>query len=75
MPEFLVADGFSGLHTNAFALIVDRFLGRGAWDFRGPWLGTGIAYWKSDVEREGFGEPYTPKRLNAEVSLKIGYHF
>jgi len=45
VPDFVVADGFEDQTTDAYALIVDRFLAPEK-EGKGWWIGTGFEYWR-----------------------------
>lgn len=52
-PGFLVSDGFEKKRTDAYAALLDRFVGRKKDRLEGFWGGGGIELWRSRIRREG----------------------
>jgi hypothetical protein len=52
-PSFLVTDGFEKKRTDAYAFLVDRFLGHHRSDLKGFWLGGGAELWRSRIRQDG----------------------
>lgn len=50
-PSFLVSSGFEKKRTDAYALLVDRFLGAHRAEFKGFWVGSGVEYWHSRIRQ------------------------
>ena len=50
-PSFLVSSGFEKKRTDAYALLVDRFLGARRHEFKGFWVGSGVEYWHSRIRQ------------------------
>lgn len=51
-PRFLVSDGFEKKRTDAYAALVDRFVGRKKDRLEGPWGGGGVEVWRSRIRQE-----------------------
>ncbi len=52
-PSFLVTDGFEKKRTDAYALLVDRFVGRKRNGLQGLWIGGGAELWRSRIRQDG----------------------
>jgi hypothetical protein len=52
-PSFLVTDGFEKKRTDAYALLVDRFVGRKRNSLQGLWIGGGAELWRSRIRQDG----------------------
>lgn len=52
-PGFLVTDGFEKKRTDAYALLVDRFVGRNRNSLQGLWIGGGAELWRSRIRQDG----------------------
>jgi hypothetical protein len=55
-PSFLVTDGFGKKRTDAYALLVDRFLGHHRSDLKAFWLGGGTELWRSRIRQDGISD-------------------
>ncbi len=56
VPGFMVKEGFNDKRTDAYAFLVDRFLGRKRVLQQGWWLGGGVEVWKNRIRAEGYSE-------------------
>jgi hypothetical protein len=52
-PSFLVTDGFEKKRTDAYALLVDRFVGQKRNRLQGLWIGGGAELWRSRIRQDG----------------------
>lgn len=52
-PSFLVTDGFEKKRTDAYALLMDRFVGRKRNRLEGLWIGGGAELWRSRIRQDG----------------------
>jgi hypothetical protein len=52
-PSFLVTDGFEKKRTDAYALLVDRFVGQKRNSLQGLWIGGGAELWRSRIRQDG----------------------
>jgi hypothetical protein len=52
-PSFLVTDGFEKKRTDAYALLVDRFMGQKKNRLQGFWIGGGAELWRSRIRQDG----------------------
>lgn len=52
-PSFFVTQGFKKKRTDAYALLVDRFLGQKRNRLEGFWIGGGAELWRSRIRQEG----------------------
>lgn len=52
LPSFLVTNGFEEKRTDAYALLVDRFVGGKRERLEGLWIGGGGEYWRSRIRTE-----------------------
>lgn len=52
-PSFLVSGGFDKKRTDAYALLVDRFIGKKKNRLEGFWAGGGAELWRSRIRQEG----------------------
>lgn len=52
-PSFLVTDGFEKKRTDAYALLVDRFVGQKRNRLEGFWIGGGAELWHNRIRQEG----------------------
>jgi hypothetical protein len=52
-PSFLVTDGFEKKRTDAYALLIDRFVGQKRNDLQGLWIGGGAELWRSRIRQDG----------------------
>ena len=52
LPSFLVTNGFEEKRTDAYALLVDRFVGAKRERLEGLWIGGGGEYWRSRIRTE-----------------------
>jgi len=50
-PSFLVSGGFEKKRTDAYAVLVDRFLGAHRAEFKGFWVGSGVEYWHTRIRQ------------------------
>jgi hypothetical protein len=71
MPGFLVEDGFEDKRTDAYALLVDRFLGARRSRQEGFWVGGGVELWSTRIRPEG-GNAYT-RYNNLMLTAGAGY--
>ena len=55
-PSFLVSNGFQDKRTDAYAGLVDRFLGSRRAEGRGFWIGGGMEYWRNRIRQDGSSE-------------------
>lgn len=52
-PSFLVTTGFKKKRTDAYALLVDRFMGQKRNRLEGLWIGGGAELWRSRIRQDG----------------------
>jgi hypothetical protein len=52
-PSFLVSSGFDKKRNDAYALLVDRFVGKKRDRLEGFWAGAGAELWRSRIRQEG----------------------
>ena len=52
-PSFLVTDGFEKKRTDAYALLVDRFMGQKRNGLEVLWIGGGAELWRSRIRQDG----------------------
>jgi hypothetical protein len=52
-PSFLVTDGFEKKRTDAYALLVDRFVGKKRNSLQGLWIGGGAELWRNRIRQDG----------------------
>ena len=52
-PSFLVASGFDKKRTDAYALLVDRFIGKKKDRVEGFWGGGGVELWRNRIQQNG----------------------
>lgn len=52
-PSFLVSDGFEKKRTDAYAALIDHFVGRKKNRLEGFWGGGGVELWHSRIRQEG----------------------
>ena len=52
-PSFLVSSGFDKKRTDAYAFLVDRFIGKKSHRLEGFWAGGGAELWRSRIRQEG----------------------
>ena len=55
-PSFLVSSGFEKKRTDAYALLVDRFIGKRKNRLEGFWAGGGVELWRSRIRQEGISD-------------------
>jgi hypothetical protein len=55
-PSFLVARGFDKKRTDAYAVLVDRFIGKKKDRVEGFWAGGGVELWRNRIRQEGASE-------------------
>jgi hypothetical protein len=53
VPGFMVSDGFKDKRTDAYAFLVDRFLGPRREHRQGFWIGGGVELWRNRIRHEG----------------------
>lgn len=70
-PSFLVTDGFEKKRTDAYALLVDRFVGRKRNRLEGFWIGGGAELWHNRIRQDGASD-YT-RYNNAVLTAGGGY--
>lgn len=68
VPGFMVKEGFEEKRTDAFALLVDQFLGAKRKRQEGFWVGGGVELWRNRIQREGYSE----KASYNNVMLTVG---
>jgi hypothetical protein len=51
-PSFMVSDGFEKKRSDAYALLVDRFVGRNRNRMEGLWFGGGTEFWHNRIRPE-----------------------
>lgn len=56
VPGFMVTEGFKDKRTDAYAFLVDRFLGPRRESQQGFWVGGGVELWRNRIRREGISE-------------------
>jgi hypothetical protein len=52
-PSFLVSDGFEKKRTDAYALLLDRFIGPKKNRLEGFWVAGGAELWRSRIRQDG----------------------
>jgi hypothetical protein len=67
-PDFIVPEGFTNNHVNAYALLGDYFL-RDNWS--GWWLGGGLVYWDSRIQSDA--QISTVSYENILLNGSLGY--
>src|SRR6266496_723402 len=70
-PSFLVTDGFEKKRTDAYALLVDRFIGHNRNRLQGLWIGGGAELWRSRIRQDGTSD--FARYNNAVLTAGGGY--
>jgi hypothetical protein len=70
-PSFLVTEGFEKKRTDAYALLVDRFIGPKKHRLEGVWIGGGAELWRSRIRQDGTSD-FT-RYNNTVVTAGAGY--
>jgi hypothetical protein len=70
-PSFLVASGFDKKRTDAYAVLVDRFIGRKKERVEGFWAGGGMELWRNRIRQEGASD-FT-RYSNSVLTVGGGY--
>lgn len=79
LPGFMIKEGFEDKRTNAYALLVDRFVGARANRQEGFWIGGGAELWRNRIRREGYSAATNYNNLMLTVGggyvWKFSRHF
>lgn len=70
-PGFTVSDGFEDKRTDAYAFLVDRFIGPRSRRQEGFWVGGGVELWRNRIRREGVSD--YAKYNNTMLTAGAGY--
>jgi hypothetical protein len=70
-PGFLVSDGFTDKRTDAYAVLIDRFIGGRRNQMEGLWVGGGVEEWRSRIRQKNM--PQFAHYNNLMLTLGSGY--
>lgn len=69
-PDWITPDGFTNNKVTAYAFVLDYFLKE---DWHGWWLGAGVVYWDSSIQRTRLGS--TTAYANTLLNGSLGYQW